>query len=75
LIFGKEKECFVDHWSKTSSSGKMDLLKVMNTLLFHLNAVRTVYHSRVSIYSPTLSRHTFYMNRVLVTASTRFDVY
>jgi hypothetical protein len=33
------KKCFMDHWSKISSAGKMNLLKVMNTLLFHLNSL------------------------------------
>ena len=65
----------MNHWSEISSAGKMDLLKVMNTLLFHLNIVRTMHHSRVSIYSPTLLHHTMYIIRILVTVSTRFDVY
>ena len=74
MIFGKEKECFMDNWSKISSAGKMDLLKIMNTLLFHLNIVHIMRHSRVSTYSSTLLHHTVYINRVLVTALTHFDV-
>lgn len=70
----RKKKCFVDHWSKISSAGKLDHLKVKKTLLFHLNIVPTMHHCRVSIYSPSLLHHTMYINRKLVTAPTRFDV-